>query len=71
MARKQPLDPNASKALIEMKEEISRELGVTNNITNDKNHTLVNEKVQIGGRVGGNMTKKLVEMGEKDLIEKE
>ena len=55
---KKPLDPNAIRALNEMKMEIAKELGVTNNIFT-------------AGPVGGIMTRRLVEMGEKDLIDEE
>ncbi len=70
MSRRGPLDPNAAKALNEMRLEIAEELGVTNNITKDNNNTLVYEQVKIGGKIGGNMTRKLVEMGQNQLINK-
>lgn len=49
-----PLNPNAKTALDEMKLEIANEL----------NSTLI-----VTGKVGGTMTRRLVEMGEKQLIE--
>jgi len=70
LSRRGPLDPNAAKALNEMRLEIAEELGVTNNITKDNNNTLVYEQVKIGGKIGGNMTRKLVEMGQNQLINK-
>ncbi|WP_334300606.1 small, acid-soluble spore protein, alpha/beta type [Alkaliphilus flagellatus] len=47
------------KALNEMRLEIAEELGFTNNITEDKNNSLVHEQIKIGG----NMTRRLVEIG--------
>ena len=70
MSRRGPLDPNAAKALNEMRLEIADELGVTDNITEDKNDSLVYEQVKIGGKIGGNMTRRLVEMGQNQLINK-
>lgn len=62
---KMPLDPNARKALNEMKLEIAKELGVSNNLNNiDPINNIFT-----AGPVGGMMTKRLVEMGEKDLIQ--
>ncbi|ARE87262.1 alpha/beta-type small acid-soluble spore protein [Clostridium formicaceticum] len=55
MNTREPLDPNALKALNQMREEMAKEL---------------NTRVQIGGKIGGNMTKRLIEMAEKDLINK-
>lgn len=51
---KKPLNPNAKMALDQMKLEIAQELNSTLTAT---------------GKVGGTMTRKLVEMGEKQLIE--
>lgn len=53
MAKQQP-DLNAKKALEDMKLEIANDLNIQ--VTN-------------AGKVGGTMTRKLVEMGEKQLIE--
>ncbi len=53
MANK-PLNPNAKEALDKMKMEIAKDLNSTLTTT---------------GKVGGTMTRKLVEMGEKQLIE--
>lgn len=49
-------DPNARKALDEMKLEIAKDLSIE--LTN-------------AGMVGGLMTKRLVEMGKKQLTEKD
>lgn len=62
-----PLDPNARKALNEMKMEIAKEIGVQNNLNN--NDDPINN-IFTAGPVGGLMTRKLVEMGEKELINK-
>lgn len=53
---KRHLDSNAKKALDEMKLEIAKDLNIE--LTN-------------AGMVGGLMTKKLVEMGQKQLLEDE
>lgn len=62
-----PLDPNAIKALNEMKMEIAKELGVENNLNNNLQPI---DNIFTAGPVGGLMTRKLVEMGEKQLINK-
>lgn len=49
------LDQNAQKALEDLKMEMANELMV---------------RLQNGGKVGGNMTKRLVSMGEKSLTER-
>ena len=67
---KKPLDPNAIKALNEMKMEIARELGVTDTFLNNSEIDPVNN-IFTAGPVGGLMTRRLVEMGEKDLIDEE
>lgn len=61
---KQSLNPNAAKALEELKMEIANEMGLSNNLTNDNP---INN-IFTAGPVGGLMTRKLVEMGEKQLI---
>ena len=67
---KRNIDPNARKALNQMKYEIANELGITNNLKNNKGKLTSGQNVFFGGYVGGRMTKKLVEMGEKQLIDK-
>lgn len=52
---KRPIDPNAFKALTELRYEIANELALRENLFH-------------AGYVGGHMTKKLVEMGEKSLV---
>ncbi|TCO74953.1 alpha/beta-type small acid-soluble spore protein [Marinisporobacter balticus] len=67
---KNAIDPNAIKALHQMKVETANELGIPNNLTNNNVTLSSGENIFWGGYVGGNMTRKLVEMGEKQLINK-
>lgn len=62
-----PLDPNATKALNEMKMEIAKEIGVGNRLKS--NNEPINN-IFTAGPVGGLMTRKLVQMGEEQLINK-
>ncbi len=64
MARKIK-NPNAAKALEELKMEIAQDLGLENNI-NTPNDPVNN--IFTAGPVGGLMTRRLVEMGEEDLM---
>lgn len=64
------IDPNAIEALNEMKYEIANELGVTNSLSNNKGTLSAGRNVFFGGYVGGHMTRKLVEMAEKELLNK-
>lgn len=64
---KKSIDPNAKRALEHMKQEIGNELGVANNLKNENSI----DNIFTAGPVGGLMTRKLVEMGEKQLINKE
>lgn len=62
------IHPNARIGLEEFKAEMSKELGL--DITQDK--AIDNTKnIFYAGKVGGLMTRKLVEMGEENLIDKE
>ncbi|SCH89213.1 alpha/beta-type small acid-soluble spore protein [Romboutsia sp. 1001713B170207_170306_H8] len=61
-----PVDPNAKEALNQMKLEISNELGI-NNSTNGANDTSF-KNGELGGRVGGQMSRRLVEMGKEALL---
>ena len=62
------VNSNARKALQEMKLEIANEIGVeTNNKYGSNNTSHANG--QLGGRVGGLMSKRLVEMGELLLLQ--
>lgn len=62
------INPNAIKALNQMKYEIASELGIGNAFSEDKGEVDSGKNVFYGGYVGGTMTKKLVEMGEKELM---
>lgn len=69
MARK-ALDPNARMALNQMKQEIAQELGVSSDIGSmDKSNVTSRANGHLGGSLGGTMTRKLVEMAEKQLID--
>ena len=63
---KRSLNPNAAKALEELKMEIANEMGLSNNLDNDNP---INN-IFTAGPVGGVMTRRLVEMGENELINK-
>ena len=67
MANK-PLDINARKALNEMKMEIAQEMGVSNSLKINDDAT---NNIFTAGPVGGMMTRRLVEMGEEELIDKD
>jgi len=62
---KKSLNPNAVEALEQLKMEIANELGVDNNLSNQNP---INN-IFTAGPVGGVMTRRLVEMGEKQLID--
>lgn len=62
-----PVDPNAKLALNQMKMEISKELLNDSNMENDSNPI---DSIGLSGRVGGQMSKKLVEMGERELLKR-
>ncbi|MBQ1786229.1 MAG: alpha/beta-type small acid-soluble spore protein [Turicibacter sp.] len=59
---------NAKKALEEMKLEIANEIGIETNNQYGSDNTSY-ENGQLGGRVGGLMSKKLVEIGQQVLIQ--
>ncbi len=61
----QPVDPNAKLTLNQMKMEISQELIKESNITNDSNSI---DSIGLSGRIGGQMSKRLIEIGEKELL---
>ena len=58
--------PEAKNALNNMKTEIANELGLTNYETMDKGNLTARQN----GYVGGYMTKRLVEMAERQLAGK-
>lgn len=59
---------NAKEALNQMKMEIANELGLAHN-DSDGAFKSAYENGFLGGKVGGLMSKRLVEMGEKQLIQ--
>ena len=63
------VNPNAKKALEEMKLEIANELGIETSNKYGSNNTS-QDNGQLGGRVGGQMSKRLVEMGQQALLKK-
>lgn len=69
MAKNRLIEPNAKKALEQMKLEIANELG-TNDVVipTSKGEATSRQYGFYGGPVGGAMTKKLVEMGERELM---
>lgn len=64
---KQPVDPNAKLALNQMKMEISKELLNQSNIKNDSN---LIDSIGLSGRIGGQMSKRLVEIGQRELLKR-
>ena len=64
---RQPIDPNAKLALNQMKMEISKELSNQSDIKNDSNPI---DSIGLSGRVGGQMSKRLVEIGTMELLKK-
>ena len=66
MANK-PADPNAKAALNQMKLEVASELGIENSTEYGADKTSYHNG-EIGGRVGGQMSRRLVAMGEEALL---
>ncbi len=66
MARKGPLNPNAAKALEEMKLEIANEIGLGDGF----NNLDPVENIFTAGTVGGHMTRNMVKMGQEELLKK-
>jgi hypothetical protein len=64
---KKSANPNAKSALNQMKLEIANELGISSNNEDGAKNSAYENGV-IGGRVGGLMSKRLVEMGQEQLI---
>lgn len=64
-----PVNPNAIRALKDLKEEIASELGITQELANNKGSLNVGKNVYLGGQLGGNMTKKLIELAEKQMLD--
>lgn len=64
---KGPVDPNAYKALNDMKYEIANELGILDDMKQSDGSI---QKIFLAGHVGGQMTKRMVEMAERSMIGK-
>ncbi|MBW4827089.1 MAG: alpha/beta-type small acid-soluble spore protein [Clostridiaceae bacterium] len=62
------IDPNARVGLEEFKAEMSKELGLDTTLDKSVDNT---KNIFYAGKVGGLMTRKLVEMGEENLINKD
>ncbi|MGL4911730.1 MAG: small, acid-soluble spore protein, alpha/beta type [Romboutsia sp.] len=60
-------NPNAKQALNAMKLEIANELGISSNHSDGGSHS-AHENGVLGGKVGGMMSKRLIEMGQEELI---
>lgn len=61
------INPNAKEALTQMKLEIANEIGLNTEHTSNVTSTSHDNGV-VGGRVGGQMSKRLVELGELALL---
>lgn len=64
-----PIDPNAKIALNNLKYEIARELGINGSPTVENTGLSPGADIFMAGHVGGQMTKRLVAMAERQLIE--
>ncbi|MEG0794616.1 MAG: alpha/beta-type small acid-soluble spore protein [Bacilli bacterium] len=64
---KKPLVSNAKKALNQMKLEMAGELGVPSDHVEGANKSSYKNGV-MGGNLGGMMSKRLVEMGQEQLL---
>ena len=61
------IDPNAKAALNQMKLEIASEMGIENTDEYGANKTSYHNG-ELGGRLGGLMSRQLVQMGEEELL---
>lgn len=64
---KKPAISNAKQALNQMKLEVANELGISNSNIDGSNDTSY-KNGRIGGNLGGIMSRRLVEMGEEQLL---
>lgn len=64
---KKPLVNNAKEALNQMKLEMAGELGIPSSNVDGANKTAY-ENGMMAGSIGGMMSKKLVQMGEEQLL---
>ena len=65
-----PIDPNAREALKKMKLETAEELGLKDDNVSDKGNLTARANGYYGGNLGGTMTRKLIEMGERQLMDR-
>ncbi len=65
---KKPVVPAARMALHQFKEEIARELGLNNMDMNLSGYTTSREAGKIGGKLGGEMTKRLIETASLGMV---
>lgn len=65
-----PVDPNAREALKRMKTEIADELGLKSDNLSDKGNLTSRSNGYSGGNLGGTMTRRLIEMAEMELLNK-
>lgn len=67
---KNPIDPNAVMALNQLKLEIAHELGIDPNLK-DRERDLSGtvDNIYQGGKLGGNMVKRIIEMSERKMID--
>ena len=68
--RKRPVFENAREALEQLKEEMAAELGVDGSqldIGDLPSRSIGHYGGIYGGKIGGQMTKRLIEMGEREL----
>ena len=74
MARRNRPAPEARQALMELKEEIARELGLDKIHEREDIDPITREVLKNGGKyagyVGGYMVKRMVEQAERDLANK-
>lgn len=63
------INPDANESLRRLKEETAKELGIASKVSS-KSLNDIPETIFNAGKVGGNMTKKLIEIAEKDLVNK-
>lgn len=65
--RRRIVVPEARQALTEMKNEIAKELGINNDVSIDKGNLTSRQNGNVGGSLGGNMTRRLVEKAEQQI----
>lgn len=68
---KTPIDPNAVMALNQLKFEIASELGIDPNLrSRERDLSGTVDNIYQGGKLGGNMVKRMVEMSERQMLDK-